>query len=194
MLRLHPSRCAGLPLHQLRPRPPTRVGGLGRLLSSPHQEPPRPQEADSWTRATAPSVRAVWERAGSAKQARAAVEPSVSAGSWDGSGGGPAVLLRAVHREGWCAMSLHGRRAGGYSDGAENLRGRRPSVPPLAPVPAGVRVKRVAGGRVRETRVGRTCDRLPLRALHQGLLVRRFRHTPSSSGSLFVLIKFPLNY
>lgn len=68
------------------------------------------------------------------------MEQGVPAGAWDGPGGGPAVLLRAVHRAWWGAVSLHGRWIGGRRDGATHVRGRRAFVPPVAPVPAGVRV------------------------------------------------------
>jgi len=52
-------------------------------------------------------------------------------------------------------VPLHGRRAGGDGDGGADVRGRRAPLARVAAVPAGVRVARVAGSRVRETGVGR---------------------------------------
>lgn len=134
----------------------------------------------------APSVRPLREGPRPAQQARAVVEPSVPASAWAGLGRGPVVLLRAVYREGWGSLPLHGWWVGGHRDGASNLRGRRAPVPPMAAVSAGVRFEGVAGSRVRKARMGRTCDRVTLCAVPQGLLVRRFRHTPCSSGQYFI--------
>ncbi|KAA8547938.1 hypothetical protein F0562_004367 [Nyssa sinensis] len=53
--------------------------------------------------------------------------------------------------------------------------GRRASVPLVASVSVGVRVKGVIGGRLWEACVGRTCDCFTLCAVSQGLLVRRLR-------------------
>lgn len=43
MLHLHPSRRSRLPLHQMRPRSSTRMGGFRRLFSRSHPRPPRLQ-------------------------------------------------------------------------------------------------------------------------------------------------------
>lgn len=164
MLRMHSSRCPGFPLDQLRQSEPTGMGGLGRFFPAPYKKSPRSFR----NRRPSASER---RRVGPAEQARAEVEPSVPAGAWDGAGGGPAVLLRAVDRPRRIAVLVHGRRIGGGGDGAAHVRGRRAFVPSVAAVPSGVRFERIAGRRMRETCVGPTRDCCSLFAVPQGLLV-----------------------
>lgn len=154
MLRLHASRCAGVSLHQLRQcLPPVAVGGFGWVVSGSHPEPTQqgPRLSDR-VRIKSGAVRA---GSGSEKQARAEVEPRAAPGAWGGAGDRPAVLLLAVDRKGGVAVLVHGRRAGGDGDGGAHVRGRRAPLARVAAVQAGVRIAGVAGGGVRETRVGR---------------------------------------
>lgn len=51
------------------------------------------------------------------------------------------------------------------------MRGRGPVVPRVASVSVGIRAEGVVGGGVRETRVGRTCDRHTLREVSRGFVV-----------------------
>lgn len=161
VLRLHAGWGPSLPLHQLRRGPPAPMGGLRRLFPSPHPIPFRPQKGPlprppRWPLRPCPRP---------PQQARAEVEPRLPPRAWDGAGSRPALLLRAFHRQGRDPLPLHGRRAGGHRHGAAHVRGRRASLPPVASVPAGVRVAGVARCRVREARVGPTCHRLPLRSV-----------------------------
>ncbi|KAL0381025.1 UNVERIFIED_CONTAM: Cyclic nucleotide-gated ion channel 2 [Sesamum angustifolium] len=114
-----------------------------RFFLLPIKKPPRTQE---------PNLLSL-PRVGPPEQARAEVEPGAIARAWDGVGRRPTVLLRAVDRPRRLAVLVHGRLAGGGGDGASHLLGRRAPVPYVAAVPAGVRVERVAGRGVRETRV-----------------------------------------
>lgn len=114
------------------------------------------------------------------------MEPGPAAGTRHGAGRRSALLLRAVdRREGTaaargrgsrrrpCSRSLpvHGRKDGGGSDGGEDVPGRSARGAHVAPVQACLRVEGVAGGRVREARVGPEGHRPPLRPLLQGPLV-----------------------
>lgn len=155
------------------------MGGLGRVVPSPNPIPERPQEGPP---PQPPPCRSLRRGPRPAEQARAEVEPRIPPGAWDGAGCRPALLLRALHRSWWDPLPVHGRRAGRNRDRAPYVRGRRALVPPVASVPSGVRVKGVAGGRLWEARVGRTCDRVALRPVPQGLLVRRLRNSSGASG------------
>lgn len=154
MLRLHAGRRAGVSLHQLRQcLPSAAVGGFCWIVSGSNPEPAQkgPRLPDRvWF-----DTGAVRAGSGSAEQASAEVEPRAAAGAWGGAGDRPAVLLFAVDREGGVAVFVHGRRAGGDGDGGADVRGRGAPLARVAAVQAGVRVAGVAGGGVRETRVGR---------------------------------------
>ena len=161
------------------------MGGLCRLFPDSHskpaqKDPDRPGRNPS----TVGAVRAGF---GSKEQARASMEPRFAISAWGGAGDRPAVLLRAVDRKGRVAVPVHGRRFGGDGDGGAHGRGRGAPVPRVAAVQAGVRFEGVAGGRVREARVGRACHRVALPAIDEGVLVRRLRYSPRSSGSLLAL-------
>lgn len=125
---MHPSGRTGVPLDELRPCPPARVGSRSGFVPSAHKEQEQKPEPK---RATVGTIRA---SVGPKKQARATLEQSVLAGTWDGVGGGPVVLLRAVDRKRWGPVPLHGRRVGGHSDGAPDVRGRGAPLPPVAAV------------------------------------------------------------
>lgn len=109
------------------------------------------------------------------------VEPGAAAGARHGTGRRPALLLRAVHcragttggscRRGPGPLPLYGRWAGGDRDGGEDVLGRGTRHAYVAPVQAGLRVEGVAGGRLREARVGPAGHLPPLRPLLQGPLV-----------------------
>lgn len=156
------------------------MGGLSRLIANPDKEPARKETQPG--RRGPESVRSFRASAGPAQQAGPAVEPRVPAGARLGAGRGPAVLLRALHRPRRRAVPVHGRRAGGGGDGDPHVHGRGAPVPPVAAVPAGIRVEGVAGGGMREARVGRARGGVALRQVAQGVLVRRLRHTAGSTG------------
>lgn len=125
---MHPSGRAGVPLDELRPCPPTRVGGRGGFVPNAHKEQEQKPEPK---RATVRTIRA---SVGPKKQARATLEQSVLAGTGGGVGGGPVVLLRAVDRKRWGTVPVHGRWVGGHSDGAPDVRRRGAPLPPVAAV------------------------------------------------------------
>lgn len=127
---MHPSGLTGVPLDQLRPCPPTRVGGRSGFL--PGTQKLKEQEQKPEPKGAA--VGTIRASVGPKKQARATMEQSVLAGTGDGVGGGPAVLLRAVDRKRWGPVPVHGRWTGGHSDGAADVRRRGAPLPPVAAV------------------------------------------------------------
>lgn len=79
-------------------------------------------------------------------------------------------------------MPVHGRRDGGDRDGGAHVHGRGARAAHLAAAADGVRVEGVAGGWVREARVGSTRRGGALHAVAETVLVRRLRHPPDSAG------------
>lgn len=154
------------------------MGGVRGLLLGSNPEPAREGREGGFLGEFGP-VRVGF---GPEEQARAGVEPGVAFGAWGGAGNRPAVLLRAVDREGGVAVSVHGRGACGDGDGGADVRGRGAPDSRVAAVQACVRVEGVAGSWVREARVGRTCHRFPLPQILQGLLVRCLRHSSRAAG------------
>lgn len=121
------------------------------------------------------------------------MEPSDPVGAWGGAGGGPSVLLRAVHRTWRLAVSVHGRRYGGYRDVAAYLRRWGSLVTPVAAVSAGLHLQGVDGRRMREARLGRSRHRRSLRPVLPGFLVRCFCDSSHSSGERFSSTKESIN-
>lgn len=79
-------------------------------------------------------------------------------------------------------MHLHGLWGGDNRHCNLHVCGPGARVPPLPLVSFGLCVQRINGCVVRETRVGRKCHCLSLRAVPQGFLVRCFHHIANPSG------------
>jgi hypothetical protein len=182
VLRVHAARGAGVPLHDVRPG---ALAGLGRRRGVLARAGPGPGAGGGGGGgAAARGAVAVGARAGPAEQARAALEPLDPAGPRRRAGGGPALLLRALHRPRWPALPLHGRRARLRGHGAADLR-RRGAPRARAPAaPPRLRLPRVPRRRVRQARLGRPRRRRALRPLRQGPLLRPLRHPPHPAGQL----------
>lgn len=194
MLRLHTSRRSRIPLYQLRQRSPARMGSLRRLFSCPNPGPPRPEEESRPVSVEVASPAlvdgALRTRPGPPQQARAETQPRVPSRTWHVVSSRSIVLLRPLHRQTGHPVFVHGRRVGGNRDRSSHVRGYSSFAPSVAPVQVGVRVKGIPRRRLRQTRVGRTCDRLSLRPVRKRILVRRFCDSPCSSGRYLCIYLF----
>lgn len=112
------------------------------------------------------------------------VEPGLADGARGRPGGGSPLLLRNIGGGGRVPVPLHGRRAGSYPGDSPDVRRRGARPPYVAAAAVGARVEGVHGDWVREARVGRTRHRIPLRAVAQGVHVRRVCSASCSSGDL----------
>lgn len=170
---MHSGRCAGVPLNKLRQLPRAGMGGVGGIFVNTDSDESGGEEEGRRRRGA---------RGGSTEEARAEVEQRIIDSAWDGLGGGSSVFLRAVGREGWNAVLVYGRRAGGDSGGGEDGGGCGARGARVAAVSNCLRVEGVHGGWVREARVGRESHCGSLYEVHERLLVRRLCYSPYSSG------------
>ena len=182
VLRVHAARGAGVPLHDVRPG---ALAGLGRRRGVLARAGPGAAGPAGIVGGAARGRRgavAVRARAGPAEQARAALEPLDPARPRRRAGGGPALLLRALHRPRGAALPLHGRGARRRGHRAPDLRRRRAPRARAPAVPPRLRLPRVPRRRLRQARLGRPRHRRALCPIRQGPLLRPLRHPPHPAG------------
>lgn len=166
MLCLYSGGCSGISLHQLRQGPPAGVGGFRRFFVNPNKKPTGPEDGkDPLRQLLQAEFGSVRPGLGPEKQAGAEVEPDFLTGTCHGVSRRSSLLLRPVDRTRYLPVLVHGRRTRGDRHRSSHVLGRRTRLPFVAAVSVGLRVERFTRCWMRETRVGRTCNRFALLAV-----------------------------